>query len=137
MNIEEISARVVDSAYHLHVNLGPGLLESVYEAILAQALSESGLKVQRQQLITFEYQGIRFEDSLRIDLLINDCLIVELKSVEVTIPLHSKQLLTYLRLMNLPLGLLINFGAARFKEGCKRVVNHHRDLSSSRLRILE
>ena len=137
MNIEEVSSKVVDCAYHLHVNLGPGLLESVYEAVLAQVLSENGLKVERQKLIGFAYQGIRFEDALRIDLLVNDCLIVELKSVEAMTPLHSKQLLTYLRLMELPLGLLINFGAAMFKEGCKRVVNHHTDFSSTRLRVSE
>jgi iron complex transport system substrate-binding protein len=104
MNVEEISAVVVDRAYHLHVNLGPGLLESVYETVLARLLSERGLRVERQKLVVFEYHGIRFDDGLRADLLINDRLIVELKSVETLAPVHSKQVLTYLRWMKLPLG---------------------------------
>jgi len=135
MNLEELSSVVVDSAYHLHVDLGPGLLETVYETVLARILSDRGLKVERQKAVIFEYQGIRFEDGLRVDLLINDRLVVELKSVETLAPVHAKQLLTYLRLLNQPLGLLINFGAATFKEGIKRVVNQHRDFASSRLRV--
>jgi iron complex transport system substrate-binding protein len=121
---EELSAIVVDCAYHLHVDLGPGLLESVYEAVLARLLTERGLRVERQKPIAFEYQGIRFDDGLRVDLLVDNRLIVELKSVETLAPVHGKQLLTYLRLLQLPLGLLINFGAATFKEGCRRIVNN-------------
>jgi iron complex transport system substrate-binding protein len=137
MNVEEISAVVVDSAYHLHVDLGPGLLESVYELVLARLLSQRGLKVERQKTVVFEYLGIRFDDGLRVDLLVNEKLIVELKSVETLAPVHGKQLLTYLRLMQLPLGLLINFGAPTFKEGIRRVVNNHQDFASSRLRVRE
>lgn len=135
MKVEEISAIVVDSAYHLHVDLGPGLLESVYETVLARVLTERGLRVERQKGVVFEYQGMRFDDGLRVDLLVNESLIVELKSVETLAPVHGKQLLTYLRLMNLPLGLLINFGAATFKQGCKRIVNNHQDFAPSRLRV--
>lgn len=132
---EALSAIVVDAAYHLHVDLGPGLLESVYETVLARILTERGLRVERQKAVTFEYHGIRFDDGLRVDLLVNEMLVVELKSVEKLAPVHSKQLLTYLRLLNLSLGLLINFGAATFKEGCKRIVNGHQNIQSSQLRI--
>ena len=135
MNVEELSAVVVDCAYQLHVELGPGLLESVYETILARVLSEQGLKVERQKVVEFEYHGILFNDGLRVDLMIDNQLIVELKSVETLAPVHGKQLLTYLRLLHMPLGLLINFGAATFKEGCKRIVNQHKDFASSRLRV--
>lgn len=135
MNVEEVSAAVVDAAYHLHRDLGPGLLESVYEAVLARMLKDRGLRVERQKVVAFEFHGLHFEEGLRVDLLVEDCLVVELKSVETLAPAHSKQVLTYLRLMNLPLGLLINFGAATFKEGVKRIVNNHTNLASSRLRV--
>lgn len=135
MNVEELSTVVVNCAYQLHVELGPGLLESVYEAVLARLLSEQGLKVGRQKVVEFEYHGLRFNDGLRVDLMIDDQLIVELKSVETLAAVHGKQLLTYLRLLHMPLGLLINFGAPTFKEGCKRIVNHHKDFASSRLRV--
>ncbi len=135
MNIEETSAVVVDAAYHLHKDLGPGLLESVYEAVLARMLEQRGLKVQRQKVVDFDFHGMHFDEGLRVDVLVNDCLIVELKSVENLAPVHAKQVLTYLRLLNLPLGLLINFGAATFKEGIKRVANNHQDFASSRLRV--
>jgi GxxExxY protein len=135
MNAEEISAIVVDAAFHLHRNLGPGLLESVYEAVLARVLEQRGLNVQRQVTVEFDFAGIHFDEGLRVDLLVEGCLVVELKSVQFLAPVHSKQLLTYLRLMRLPLGLLINFGAATFKEGVRRVVNNHTELSSSLLRV--
>lgn len=135
LNIEELSAVVVDAAFHLHAGLGPGLLESVYEAVLARALERRGLLVERQKIVSFEFDGMRFDDGLRVDLLVNGVLVVELKSVETLAPVHFKQVLTYLRLMNLPLGLLINFGCATFREGCKRIVNNHTALASSRLRV--
>jgi len=135
MNPEEASAVVVDTAFHLHRDLGPGLLESVYEAVLARMLEKQGVRVERQKTVTFDFDGIRFDEGLRVDLLVADCLIVELKSVENLAPVHAKQLLTYLRLLNLPLGLLINFGAATFKEGVKRIVNGHCDFGSSNLRV--
>ncbi len=134
-NIEELSSEVVDAAFHLHKDLGPGLLESVYEVILARSLEGRGLKVERQKTIPIEYAGLRFNEGFRADLLIEGRLLVELKSVEKLTPVHSKQVLTYLRLLDLPLGLLINFGAATVKEGIKRIVNNHREFASSRLRV--
>ena len=135
MDVEEVSAIVVDAAFHLHRDLGPGLLESVYEAVLARMLERRGLRVERQKAVAFDFDGMHFDEGLRVDLLVEGCLVVELKSVETLAPVHPKQLLTYLRLLNLPIGLLINFGAATFKEGAKRVVNNHRDFASSRLRV--
>jgi len=135
MNEEDLSAIVVDTAFHLHKELGPGLLENVYETVLAKLLQEKGLSVERQKPVSFEYHGIHFNEGLRLDLLVNGRVVVELKSVERLSPVHSKQLLTYLRLMRLPLGLLINFGSPTFREGCKRIVNHHTNFASSRLRV--
>jgi GxxExxY protein len=98
-------------------------------------LERRGLSVQRQKSVRFQYDGLSFEDGLRIDLLVEGSLVVELKSTESIAAAHTKQLLTYLRLLELPLGLLINFGAPTFKSGVKRVVNRHSDTTSSRLRI--
>lgn len=123
--VEEIASIVVDTAMQIHKELGPGLLESVYEAVLAKLLNERGLRVKRQLSVPIHYQGLTIDEGFRLDLLIEDKLIVELKSVEAFHPVHPKQLLTYLRLMNLSLGLLINFGAPLLKDGLKRVVNHH------------
>ena len=135
--IDDITGQIVDLAYRLHTGLGPGLLESVYEAILARDLERHGRKIERQKIVTFEYEGMRFEEGLRLDLLVEDRVIVELKSVEKMAPVHPKQLLTYLRLMNLPVGLLINFGAATLKEGIQRVVNNYKPSPSAspRLRV--
>lgn len=135
MNVEETSAAVIDAAFQIHRGLGPGLLESVYEVVLTRVLRREGLAVERQVMVKFEYDGLAFHEGLRVDLLVGGCLVVELKSVEHLAPVHAKILLTYLRLMNMPLGLLINFGGATFKEGVKRVVNGHTDVASSRLRI--
>ena len=135
MNVEEVSSVVVDMAFHLHRDLGPGLLESVYEAVLARMLEERGLRVERQVSVAFDFNGMHFDEGLRVDLLVDGCLVIELKSVERLAPVHAKQLLTYLRLLNLPVGLLINFGAATFKEGIRRVGNNHQDFASSRLRV--
>jgi iron complex transport system substrate-binding protein len=123
--IDDITGVIVDAAYALHTGLGPGLLESVYEALLARGLERRGLRVERQKIVRFEYDGMVFEEGLRLDLLVEDRVIVELKSVEKLAPVHPKQLLTYLRLMQLPVGLLINFGAPTLKEGLQRVVNHY------------
>ena len=122
--LDEITGAVVDAAVRIHVELGPGLLESVYEAVLGRALEKRGFRVARQRGIRFEYDGMVFEEGFRIDLLVEDRVVVELKSVEKLAPVHGKQLLTYLRLMDLPVGLLINFGAATLKEGLRRVVNN-------------
>lgn len=135
MNAEEASAVVVDAAYHLHRDLGPGLIESVCEAVLAKVLTQRGLRVEPQKTVAFEYGGLRFDEGLRVDLLVERCLVVELKSVEAMAPVHAKQVLTYLRLLHLSLGLLINFGAATFKEGVKRIVNGHADFASSCLGV--
>lgn len=133
-NLEELSAIVVDCAYRLHVEAGPGLLETVYEVVLARMLEERGLSVRRQVPVPIQLMGLTFEEGFRADLLVDDLLVVELKSVEALAPVHAKQLHTYLRLLKLPLGLLINFGAPTFKEGVKRIVNQHQDFASSRLR---
>jgi iron complex transport system substrate-binding protein len=119
----------------LHSDLGPGLLESVYESVLARDLERRGFRAARQQLISFEYDGLHFRDSLRVDLVIESCVVVEIKSVENRLPVHMKQVLTYLRLMNLRVGLLINFGAPTLKEGLQRVVNGLQPSASPRLRV--
>jgi iron complex transport system substrate-binding protein len=134
-NIEELSAIVVDTALQLHRDLGPGLLESVYEVVLAKLLEQKGLTVERQKPVPVNYRDIEIDEGFRLDLLVDGQLIVELKSVENIHPVHPKQLLTYLRLMNLPLGLLINFGAPLLKDGLKRIVNSHTNFASSRLRV--
>jgi GxxExxY protein len=135
LNVEELSAVVVDTAFRLHRDLGPGLLESVYEAVLAKLLEDRGLPVARQLPVPVVFAGLRFDEGFRADLVIDHRLVIELKSVERLMPVHHKQLLTYLRLMHLPLGLLINFNAASFKEGIQRIVSNHQDFTASRLRI--
>ena len=125
----------MDSAITIHRRLGPGLLESVYEVVLAHALERRGLVVMRQWPIRFEHDGIIFEDGFRVDLLVEDQVIVELKSTEKSAPVHAMQLLTYLRLSGLHVGLLINFGAPTLKEGLKRVVNDLTPSASPRLRV--
>ena len=133
--IDDITGEIVDAAYKLHTRLGPGLLESVYEVVLAKELERRGLKVERQKSVPFEFDGMRFEEGFRADLLVEGVVVVELKSVENLAPVHSKQLLTYLRLLNLTTGLLINFGAATLKEGLHRVVNGYKPSASPRLRV--
>ena len=135
--IDEITGQVVDAAFKLHSRPGPGLLESIYELVLAGELERRGLRVERQKPVSFEFDGLQFEDAFRVDLLLEGCVVVELKSVETLAPVHSKQVLTYLRLLNLPVGLLINFGSATMKEGLHRVVNNYRPSSSAppRLRV--
>ncbi len=133
--LDDITGAIVDSAMRVHKELGPGLLESVYEAVLARGLERRGFQVERQKPIRFEYDGMVFEDGFRVDLLVDERVIIELKSVEKLAPVHSKQLLTYLRLMNLPVGLLINFGGATLKEGLHRIVNQLPSSASPRLRV--
>jgi GxxExxY protein len=118
-----ISGSIVDAAYHIHRNMGPGLLENVYETVLFHVLIDKGLKVERQVRVPVTYGKYHFEEGFRADLIINNKVIVELKSVEALIPSHKKQLLTYLRLTGLHLGLLINFGESLFKNGIHRIVN--------------
>jgi iron complex transport system substrate-binding protein len=133
--LDDITGAIVDVALKIHLELGPGLLESVYEAVLARALERRGFHVERQKAIRFEYDGMVFEEGFRADLLVEDRVVVELKSVEKLAPVHSKQLLTYLRLMNLPIGLLINFGAATLKEGLHRIVNNLQPSASPHLQV--
>ena len=135
LELDEITGAVLDAAVKLHRDLGPSLLESVYEVVLASALKRRGLHVQRQCSISFAYEGVTFEDAFRVDLIVNERVLVELKSVERIARVHPKQLLTYLRLMNLRVGLLLNFGAATMREGVKRVVNDFPPSSSSLLRV--
>ncbi|MCU0709707.1 MAG: GxxExxY protein [Pirellula sp.] len=135
MEIDDITGAIVDAAYKIHVGLGPGVLESVYEAVLARSLERLGLKVERQKAVTFNYDGMDFDEGFRVDLLVESTVVVELKSVENLAPVHSKQVLTYLRLMDLRVGLLINFGAPTLKEGLKRIVNDLPTSASPRLRV--
>ncbi len=123
MNENDIVKQVVDAAYKVHVKLGPGLLESVYEAVLAYELRKRGLHVTQQQPIPVVYEDVKSELGFRADLIVEDKVIVELKSVERIAPVHGKQLLTYLKVADKRLGLLINFGAELIKHGIKRVVN--------------
>ena len=132
---EAISSVVVDCAYKLHLEAGPGLLETVYEVALAKMLEQRGLKVARQMPVPIRLLGMQFDEGFRADLIVEDRFLIELKSVERLAPIHSKQTLTYLRLLDFPIGLLINFGASTFKEGVKRVVNKHTNFASSRLRV--
>ena len=119
----EIGTVVVDCAVRLHTELGPGLLETVYEVLLAHMLQEAGLKVERQVPIPIEFHGIRFEEGFRADMVIENAVILELKSVETVSNAHKKQVLTYLRLTGKKLGYLLNFGEATMKDGITRVIN--------------
>lgn len=123
MNENDIAKEIVDAAYKVHTARSPGLLESVYEAALAYELTKRGLGVERQKPLPVVYEEIRMDEGFRADLMVDERVIVELKSVENVAPVHRKQLLTYLRLSDKRLGLLINFGAERIKDGITRVVN--------------
>jgi GxxExxY protein len=123
MTENEISKHIVDAAYKIHTALGPGLFESVYETVMAQELSNRGLKVVRQQPIPVVWENVHLEAGFRADLIVEDKVIIEIKSVETLAPVHRKQLLTYLRLTGRKLGLLINFDTELIKDGIARVVN--------------
>ena len=125
--LERLVRKVIDCGYHLHNDLGPGLLEAAYERLMEAQLSREGIRVRRQVPMPLRYNGVVIDNAYIIDLLVEGRLIVELKSVERLMPVHSKQVLTYLRLANLPLGLLINFGQPMFKDGVKRIVNNYDD----------
>jgi GxxExxY protein len=124
MTENEIAKIIVDAAFQIHKRLGPGLLETVYEVVLANVLNRRGLKVERQVPVAIAFDGIKFDEGFRADLIVEDKVIVELKSVEKVIPVHKKQLLTYLRLADKKLGLLINFGSEMIRDGISRVVNN-------------
>jgi GxxExxY protein len=123
MNENEISRQIVDAALKLHRKLGPGLFENVYEAVLAYELEKRGLKVRRQVPVPMEYEGLVFQEAYRLDLLVEEKVIVELKSIEKLATVHKKQTLTYLKLTNLHLALLINFGSEYLRDGIVRLVN--------------
>jgi GxxExxY protein len=123
----EIARQILDAAFAVHSKLGPGLLESVYEVVLAYELKKRGLTAERQKPMPILYDNIQFDEAFRSDLVVNRKVIVELKSVEAMLPVHAKQLLTQLRLSGLKLGLLINFGEAHLKNGIKRVISGHLD----------
>jgi len=130
-DIDLVSGDVIDVALRLHRELGPGLLESVYEIVLAARLAAMGYSVARQRSIDIEFEGVRIEGAFKIDLLVDERLVVEIKSVERLAPVHAKQLLTYLRLTGQPVGLLINFGGETLREGIRRLVNNHHPSASS------
>ena len=121
--INEITGAIVDAAFHVHNRLGPGLVEKVYETVLERALIERGLRVERQKSISFAIDGMQFDAAFCVDLLVEGKVVVELKSVEKLSPIHHKQVLTYLRVLDLPIGLLINFGTALMKDGIHRIAN--------------
>lgn len=123
MHENEIGTVIIDCAIHLHQALGPGLLETVYEATLAKKLEDRGLTVQRQVPIAIEFEGQKFDEGFRADLIVGGKVIIELKSVEKVHPAHKKQLLTYLRLTGMKLGYLLNFGDSLMKDGITRTIH--------------
>jgi iron complex transport system substrate-binding protein len=133
--IDDITGQIVDAAFKVHSGLGPGLLESVYETVLARELARRGLNVERNGSVAFVFDGLSFDQGLCVDLLVEGQVVVELKSVEKLAAVHHKQVLTYLRLLHLPVGLLINFGGVTLKEGLHRIVNHYEPPSDSPLAV--
>ena len=125
MNIEPLVSICIDRGFRIHRDLGPGLLESAYEVLMFECLRREGFRVARQQTVPIEHDGIVIADGFRFDLLVEDKLLIEIKSTERHAPVHAKQVLTYLRLMKLEVGLLMNFGHATFKEGVMRLVNNY------------
>ena len=126
MHVDEMSAIVVDEAIAIHRELGPGLFEIVYEAILAGRLEGRGLKVARQVAVPLVFDNQTFEAAFRIDILVENKLVLEIKAVEQLSKAHAKQLLTYLRILKQPVGLLLNFSGSTMKEGIRRMVNDHK-----------
>ena len=130
MTKNEIAKHILDAAFLVHTKLGPGLLESGYEVIIAYELKKRGLTAERQKPMPIMYDDIRFDEAFRSDIVVNGKVIAELKSVEALLPVHAKQVLTQLRLSGLKLGLLINFGEAHLKNGIKRIINGRLDEES-------
>ncbi len=123
LELNDITGQVMGAALRIHSALGPGVMESVYEMILARDLERRALRVERNKAITFEFEGLHFENAFRTDLVVDGRVIVEVKAVSELAPVHGRQLLTYLRLLNCPVGLLINFGALHLRDGIRRVYN--------------
>lgn len=122
-DLNSLTGAVVDSAFRIHDKVGPGLMETIYETILYRDLVRRGLRVERQKSISFDFEGLWFEDACRADLVVERAVIVEVKSVAALHPQHHKQLLTYLRLLDCRIGLILNFGAALMKDGIARIAN--------------
>lgn len=120
--IEAVGQGIVDSGFKIHHMLGPGLLEAAYETCLAYELSQRGLLVRRQVALPIVYEGVRLEAGYRIDLLVNDAVIVEVKAIDTLLPIHQAQIMTYLRLSGCRLGFLINFNVKMFRNGIRRIV---------------
>jgi GxxExxY protein len=121
-NVEKVGKTVLDAAFKVHTTLGPGLLESVYETCTAFEVRESGLQVATQMALPVVYKDIKMDAGLRLDMLVDDCVIVEFKSVETMNPVYDAQLITYLKLTGIRLGFLINFNVVHLKDGIKRIV---------------
>ncbi len=135
MTVEELAAIAVDCGLQVHRELGPGLLESAYEKVLAHRLRQRGLEVSTQLAVPIVIDGIAIDQGFRLDILVASRLVIEVKAVERLQELHGKQVLTYLRFMQLPLGLLMNFSGETFRQGLRRIVNNHRDTSGSKLNL--
>ncbi len=133
MSENDITGDVLDAAIKIHRRFGPGMLESIYEQLLEAELARRGHKVERQKSVSFEYDGLLLENAFRVDLLIDDVVVVELKATEQMKPVFAKQVKTYLVAMNLQVGVVLNFGMATIKEGFTRVVNGFKDNNSQRL----
>lgn len=122
-DVEELARVAVDCGLEVHRELGPGLLESAYEAVLAALLAQRGLRVERQKRVPIRFRNLIIDDGFRADLIIEAKLLIELKAIDKLTALHGKQVFTYLRFLDMPLGLLMNFGAATFREGLRRIVS--------------
>jgi len=131
VQVEQLARIAVDCGYRLHKEIGPGLFESVYEILLADALRRQGLQVATQVSVPLRHNDVFIQNAFKVDVLVEKALIIELKSTERDSALYPKQLLTYLRIMGLPLGLLMNFGQETFKQGVQRVVNNHHEGNTS------
>ncbi len=136
MNENDITHDILDAAIKIHRHFGPGMMESVYERLLESELSRRGHSVERQKPISFEYEGQTYEDAFRVDLFVDGKIVVELKATESMNKLYPKQVRTYLVAMNLPLGVLINFGMDRLVDGFSRIVNGYEDTVPKKLSSL-
>ena len=135
MHADDIAGEILEAAIVVHRELGPGLMESVYETVLAHELTTRGLHVRRQQPVRLEHQGRVFPEAFRVDILVENTVVIELKSVARIEPVFVRQLLTYLRLMKLPVGLILNFGCLTMMAGTRRVVNNAPPQANSRVRV--
>lgn len=133
--INAVARQIVDAAFHIHQDIGPGLLESAYETLLAVKLSRMGFDVERQVLVDAVHEGIELQGAFRLDILVNQAIVLEIKSVEKSMPIHGKQLMTYLKLGRYPLGFVLNFGTILFRDGIRRLVNSDALLAPSPLGV--